>query len=158
MINAPFLILLVGAGVAMLLPDRLRRPALLAFPVLGLGNLIMMDQSVSWTVDLFGIDLILFDADRLNFLFGILFHIAAIIGIVFAWHVKDRPQQAASLLYPGSALGVVFAGDFLTLFVFWECLALTSVFFITARGTEKAIRAAIRYLVVQVVSGVTCPG
>lgn len=154
MINAPFLIFLVGATVAMLSPQRYRNLVLLATPIVGMVNLLYLDQSQIWQAQWLGLPLVLFTVDRLSFIFGILFHIAAIIAIIFAWHVKDRPQQAVSLLYPGSALGAVFAGDFLTLFVFWECLALTSVFFITARGTMASVRSAVRYLVFQVASGV----
>ena len=154
MINAPFLLFFIGAAVAMAAPAGIRRWVMLAVPVIGLANLLAMDGEVAWTLMLYETELVLFTQDRLSFIFGVLFHIAAIIGVIFGWHVEDRPQQAAALLYPGSALGVVFAGDFLTMFVFWECLALTSVFFITARGTTRAIRAAIRYLVFQVVSGV----
>jgi multicomponent Na+:H+ antiporter subunit D len=51
-------------------------------------------------------------------------------------------------------LGAVFAGDFITLFVFWELLAVTSVFLIWARGTDRSVRAGFRYLIVQVLSGV----
>ena len=58
------------------------------------------------------------------------------------------------MLYAGSALGAVFAGDLLTLFLFWEMLALTSVFLIFARRTERAYGAGVRYLVIQVISGV----
>ncbi len=154
MTNAPFLIFFIGAVIAMAVPERLRKMVLLIVPVLGLVNLLTLDQSVTWQIDVHDLTLVLFTVDRLSFIFGVLFHIAAIIAVIYAWHVKDRPQQAMSLLYPGSALGVVFAGDFLTLFVFWECLALTSVFFITARGTPRAIKAAIRYLVFQILSGV----
>ncbi len=155
MINAPFLIFFIGAFIALASPAAIRKPIILLTPIVGLINLLSLDQSQVWTGDWFGLDLIYFSLDRLSFIFGILFHIAAVIGTIFAWHVEDKPQQVSALLYPGSALGVVFAGDFLTLFVFWECLALTSVFFISARGTPKAIRAAIRYLVYQVVSGVS---
>jgi multicomponent Na+:H+ antiporter subunit D len=91
--------------------------------------------------------------DRLSLLFGYLFHIAAFLGVVFSLHLRDRLQSSASLLYAGSALGAVFAGDLLTLFFFWEILALTSAFLIFARKTERARRAGIRYLFIQVVSG-----
>ncbi len=154
MINAPFLIFIVGAGIAMALPGRARKAVILLTPVLGLLNLLGLDHGQHWLVQWPGVELVLFSMDRLSFLFGVLFHIAAIIGAIYSWHVNDRPQQLAALLYPGSALGVVFAGDFLTMFVFWECLAISSVFFITARGTPGATRAAIRYLVFQVFSGV----
>lgn len=58
------------------------------------------------------------------------------------------------MFYAGSALGAIFAGDLLTLFVFWELLALTSVFLIWARRTERSYRAGLRYLIIQVLSGV----
>ncbi|MCY3768986.1 MAG: Na(+)/H(+) antiporter subunit D [Gammaproteobacteria bacterium] len=154
MTNAPFLIFFAGAAIAMAVPLRWRNGVLLAVPVIGLANLLAMDPSQQWTIEWLGLQLVPFTSDRLSFIFGVLFHIAAILATIFAWHVQDRPQQAAALLYPGSALGAVFAGDLLTLFVFWECLALSSVFFITARGTPRAIKAAIRYLVIQVLSGV----
>ncbi|WP_423908423.1 Na(+)/H(+) antiporter subunit D [Candidatus Spongiihabitans sp.] len=160
MINAPFLVFFIGAAIVLALPGRsersgrLRKIVMLAVPLAGLINLLTLDQTTVWQLQWLDLDLVLFTSDRLSFIFGILFHIAAIIATIYAWHVKDRPQQAVALLYPGSALGIVFAGDFLTLFVFWECLALTSVFFITARATPRAIKSAIRYLVFQVVSGV----
>ncbi len=158
MIVAPFLIFFIGAAVALLLPQRMpewsRKIVLLAVPLIGLINLLTLEQTMVWQLSWLDLDLVLFTSDRLSFIFGILFHVAAIIAIIYAWHVNDRLQQTVSLLYPGSALGVVFAGDFLTLFVFWECLALTSVFFITASATPQAIKSAIRYLLFQVASGV----
>jgi len=154
MINAPFLIFILGAILAMTLRGPLRKWVLLATPIIGLVNLVGMDQDQVWKLYWFGMNLVLFEVDRLSFIFGILFHIAAIIAVIFSWHVEDRPQQLMAMLYPASALGVVFAGDYLTIFLFWESLAITSVFFITARGTERAVRSAIRYLVIQVVSGV----
>jgi multicomponent Na+:H+ antiporter subunit D len=92
--------------------------------------------------------------DKLSLLFGYLFHIASFIAVVYALHVRDTSQQVAGLLYAGSALGAVFAGDLITLFIFWEGLALSSVFLIWVRGTERAVKAGIRYLLFQVGSGV----
>ena len=57
------------------------------------------------------------------------------------------------MLYTGSGLGAVFAGDLLTLFVFWELLAFTSVFLIWARRTQRAYLVGMRYLIIQVLSG-----
>ena len=98
-------------------------------------------------------------ADRLSLLFGYLFHLGAFISIVYSLHLKDgdRPtvQHTAAVVYAGSALGAVFAGDFITLFVFWELLAVSSVFLIWARRSPRAVGAGMRYLLVHVVSGVT---
>ncbi|MEZ5716274.1 MAG: Na(+)/H(+) antiporter subunit D [Paracoccaceae bacterium] len=66
----------------------------------------------------------------------------------------DRVQRVAALLYAGSAIGAVFAGDLITLFFYWEGTAIASVFLIWARRTEGAYHTGLRYLVVQIASGV----
>jgi formate hydrogenlyase subunit 3/multisubunit Na+/H+ antiporter MnhD subunit len=50
-----------------------------------------------------------------------------------------------ALLYAGASLGVVFAGDWITLLFFWELMAVTSTFLIWQEGGE-AIGAGYRYL------------
>ncbi len=67
--------------------------------------------------------------------------------------MRDGVQQSAALVYAGSALGAVFAGDLVTLFIFWEGIAVASVFLIWAARNEAATRAGMRYLVIQVGSG-----
>ena len=150
----PFLIFYVAAIMVALLPHRLGQIILLATPLTGGLVLLGMtaDADLQWSI----MNLVLepLRVDRLSLLFGYLFHIAAFLGIVFSLHLRDRLQAITSLLYAGSALGAVFAGDLLTLFFFWEMLALTSAFLIFARKTERARRAGIRYLIIQVVSGV----
>lgn len=103
---------------------------------------------------LFEFQLIPFRTDQLSLLFGYLFHLAAFIGMLYALHVRDRVQQIAAMLYAGSALGAVFAGDLLTLFLFWEGLALTSVFLVWARRSKTSFKTGQRYLIFQVLSGV----
>ena len=106
------------------------------------------------TCGFLGYELMPYRVDRLSLLFGYVFHIAAIIGVIFSLHVKDTMQHVSAVLYAGSALGAVFAGDLMTLFVWWELLAVTSVFLIWARRTERSYQAGIRYLIIQVCSGV----
>ena len=55
------------------------------------------------------------------------------MSVIYALHVDDRVQHTAALIYAGSAIGAVFAGDMLTLFVYWEITAITSVFLIWSR-------------------------
>ncbi|MEE4259664.1 MAG: proton-conducting transporter membrane subunit, partial [Bacteroidales bacterium] len=95
-----------------------------------------------------------FRADKLSLMFGYVFHIAALIAIIYSLHVRDTLQQVSAMLYAGSGLGAVFAGDLLTLFVFWELLAFTSVFLIWAKRTQRSYIAGLRYLIIQVLSGV----
>ena len=154
MIELPPFVIFYGAAIMVaLLPHRLGQVILLATPLAGGLVLLGMtaDAALQWNI----MNLVLepLRVDRLSLLFGYLFHIAAFLGVVFSLHLRDRLQSSASLLYAGSALGAVFAGDLLTLFFFWEILALTSAFLIFARKTERARRAGIRYLFIQVVSG-----
>ena len=72
---------------------------------------------------------------------------------IYSLHVKDNIQHLTGLMYAGSAVGAVFAGDLITLFIFWELLAVTSVFQIWSRRTSRSYGAGLRYLLVQVTSG-----
>ncbi len=149
----PFLIFYAGALLVGLTHGRVRQGVLLAVPLLGALQLIGLEDGSHWQVGLLGLELELFRVDKLSLLFGFLFHLAALLGVIFALHVRDTLQQVVALVYAGSALGAVFAGDLLTLFLFWEALALSSVFLIWARRTPRAATAGMRYLMMQVGSG-----
>ena len=149
----PFAILYAGALLAAGCRGRLRAVLILAAPALGLLNLVMLEPGIHARVVLFDYSLELVRADRLSLLFGYLFHIAAFIGAVYALHLRDPLQDVAALAYAGAALGIVFAGDLITLFIFWELATITSVFLVWARRTPRARRAGFRYLVFQAVSG-----
>lgn len=149
----PFVVFYVFALLALVLRGK-ARVLLLVAPVWGGFNLLITAADaggVTWQVADVVLDL--YYIDRLSLLFGYLFHIAAFIALVYSLHVKDTMQQVAGLLYAGSALGAVFSGDLLSVFMFWELLAITSTFLIWAARTPEAIRAANRYLVIQVLSG-----
>jgi len=151
---APFLIFFVGAAIVAMTRGLARSIVLLAIPVVGALNLYNMADGTIVTVSLFDYTLTIVRLDKLSLLFGYLFHLATLIGVIFALHVNDRVQQISSIIYAGSALGAVFAGDLITLFVFWELLAISSVFLILARRTERSYRSGMRYLLIQVLSGV----
>jgi len=150
----PFVPFFITALLVLITRGWLRNLILLATPVLG-GLHLWLDVSpgIITTVAIMQYELILMRVDLLSLLFGYLFHLAAFIAVIFALHVRDTTQHVASMLYAGSALGAVFAGDLITLFIFWELLAISSVFLIWARRTERAIRAGMRYLLIQVSSG-----
>jgi multicomponent Na+:H+ antiporter subunit D len=154
----PFVILFLGALLAAVTRGNVRKAVLLAAPILGGANLIGMEHGVHMQWDVLGYTFTIWEVDRMSLLFGYLFHLAAFIGNLFALHLnadeKATTQHTSAMLYAGSALGAVFAGDLVVLFVFWELLALTSVFLIWARDGEKSHRAGFRYLVIHVLSGV----
>ncbi len=150
----PFLIFFLGALIIPFVRGGARAALLLTIPIVGAVNLWTMPEGFSWSFQFFDYTLTPLRLDPLSLLFGYLFHLGAFLAILFALHVRDAGQQVASLLYVGGALGAVFAGDLITLFVFWELLAVTSAFLIWARRTPKALAAGLRYLLIQVLSGV----
>lgn len=151
----PGLILILGALVAPLLRGRVRQAWMLALPLVGCVQLAMLENGFSWSMRVFeSFELEIVRVDALSRVFGYVFHIAAFLSVLFALHVKDRLQHFSGLVYAGAAIAAVFAGDLLTLFVWWELTAVTSVFLIWARRTERSYRAGLRYLVIQVLSGV----
>ena len=157
----PFLIFFIGALVVPLLRNvpRIRMAWLVLIPVAGALNAMGIQEGYTLDYQLLGYSLTLVRADRLSILFGHLFHLGAFIAIVYSLHLKKGDhatvQHTSAVVYAGSALGAVFAGDFITLFVFWELLAISSVFLIWTRHTPRAVSAGMRYLLVHVVSGVT---
>ena len=154
----PFIIFYFAALLVAFTRGWIRSLILLSVPVI--GGLLLINHDVGNSpialvqLELFEYQLTPFRIDKLSMLFGYLFIIAAFISMVFSLHVKDTSQHVSGLIYSGSALGAVFAGDLLSLFIFWEMLAISSVFLIWARRTDKAIAAGFRYLIIQVLSGV----
>jgi multicomponent Na+:H+ antiporter subunit D len=151
----PFVPFFIAALLALITRGWARKLVLLVTPVLA-GMHLWLDVSpgILTTVPMLEYELVLMRADRLSLLFGYLFHIAAFIAAIFALQVRDTTQAVSGQIYAGSALGAVFAGDLITLFIFWELMAVSSVFLIWARRSERAIRSGMRYLIIQVSSGV----
>ncbi|MEM1201641.1 MAG: Na(+)/H(+) antiporter subunit D [Acidobacteriota bacterium] len=164
----PGLILVVGA---LLLPLFRRSPAVLrallvALPAASYAHLLSLPAGewAPWAV-FGGLQLVPVRIDPLAMVWGHVFHIAALLSAVYSLHVRDPWRHVAGLSYAGSAIGAVFAGDLLTLFVYWELTAVTSVFLIWGRDElddgvadmwtrGERFRSGMRYLVIQVLSGV----
>ena len=100
-----------------------------------------------------GYTLELLRVDALSHVFGLIFSLIAGIGCLYALHVSHGGEHAAALIYAGAALGVVFAGDLITLFVFWELMAVSSLFVIWYGNTARAQAAGLRYLLVHIFGG-----
>lgn len=149
----PFLILFIGAILAMCTRGLLQKVIVVAAPLVSVVNFYLLSDNFTLSQSVYGLNLELVYSDKLARLFGYLFHLATFIGVIFALHVKDNIQHVTALAYAACAIGAVFAGDWITLFLFWEGLALTSVFLIWARKTERSYRSGMRYLIMQVLSG-----
>ena len=131
----------------------------LALPILSFANLVGwgftgLETGIGHQFEVMGYTLVMARVDKLSLIFGYIFHIAALLSVIYSLHVDDAKQMASGTIYAGAGIGAVFSGDLISLFIFWEVTAFTSVFLIWAANNERANKAAIRYLIVQVASGV----
>ncbi|MBI2462029.1 MAG: hypothetical protein HYV61_11185 [Candidatus Rokubacteria bacterium] len=149
----PAWVYLAGALLAAVVPRRGRVPLLLAVPGAALALGLWLPEGRETAARFLGQEVVLLRADRLSLVFGTVFVIMGLLGTVFALHVRERGPHVAAFAYVGSALGVVFAGDLLTLFVFWELMSVSSAFLILQRRTAKALAAGFRYLMVHAFGG-----
>lgn len=149
----PALPLLLASLLLPFLTRRWRGVVLVVAPLLGLWNLIGFELGETMSFHFAGYDLDCLRFDKLSRLFGILFHIAALVIGIYSLHVKSRLEHFTAMAYAGSAVGAVFAGDLLTLFIFWELLAVTSVFQVWAAGGPEGRHAGLRYLLAHIASG-----
>ena len=133
----PVLIFVLGALALPLIPGRLKSAWLLFIPVIGFINLLYLGEGIHFKFDFLEYQLVLGRVDKLSLIFAYIFHLISFIAILYALHVKDNLQQMAGLMYAGSALGAVFAGDLFTFFVFWEMLTVTSIFLIWSRSNKS---------------------
>ena len=101
----PGLILVLGALVIPFLRGKVRNLFMIILPVFGLLALLAMEDGYVFTINILGLELTPVRVDRLSLLFGYIFHIAAIISIIYAFHLRDTVQQIAALIYAGTAIG-----------------------------------------------------
>ncbi len=153
----PAVILVLGALLTPLFKGRVRHAYVLLLPVLGFVNLLgLADEPAGPLLTLQFLDyhVVPLMVDRLSLVFGYIFHLAVFLMVLYALADNRLIELMAGLVYAGSALGVVFAGDFITLFCFWEMMALSSTLLIWARRTERSWGAGLRYFLVHALGGV----
>ncbi|MAN67426.1 Na(+)/H(+) antiporter subunit D [Hyphomonas sp. UBA5107] len=155
MLNPGWLLIAVGL-VALFLPvRRVRQGLTIAAPIIAILLVSMADRNLNLlTGEALGLEMVFYRVDNLSYIFGLAFLLAALLNAIYAWHTDDRLQDGMSIAYAGAAVAATFSGDMMTLFVFWELTAITSVFLILRAGTRAAYFASMRYLGVQILSGV----
>lgn len=149
----PAVVVIIGAFILPLLPQKVRSAAFLVFPLIALGALWQLPNGHSLTIGFGSYELMPLYVDSLSKVFGTIFAMIAVIGGIYAYHIDDVGQQSSALVYGGGALGVTLAGDYFTLFVFWELMAVSSTYLIWARRTDETNRAGMRYLLVHMFGG-----
>ncbi|MGE0036960.1 MAG: Na(+)/H(+) antiporter subunit D [Xanthobacteraceae bacterium] len=149
----PGVVLILGGLLLPLLSVRLRQLLLLLLPLVTLYLVWQVPDGLSLEAPFLGYTLELVKGDALSRLFATIFAIMAFAGGLFALNQSRVTELAAALCYAGSAIGVAFAGDLLTVFIFWELMAIASTLVLWSAG-PSASRAGMRYAVIHLFGGV----
>ncbi|MBX3469887.1 MAG: Na(+)/H(+) antiporter subunit D [Planctomycetes bacterium] len=149
----PGFLLMAGALLIPLLPRLLRQGWLVALPLLSAAQLLTLDRGDRGEVTLAGVTLHTLFVDDLSFTFALVFHLALLLGSIFALKVEDATQHVSAVLYGGAAIAACLARDLVTLFICWEVVAVASAFLIWAQRTPRAYQTGMRYLAWQILSG-----
>ncbi len=154
----PAAIFIVGALLIPLFKGKLRQAYMLLVAVVAILDVYFMQGGVYWIHPFMEYGLVFGRVDLLSKCFAYVFTIAALAMVFYALRTKETGEHVAAFLYIGSALGVVFAGDLITVFIFWEVMAWASVLLIWYRRTKASVDAGFRYILVHVVGGVLLLG
>jgi len=149
----PALILIIGGLVLPFIKGPIRKPYLLLVPVLTFLNVLAMNKGVHGVVQFIDWQLIFGRVDSLSQIFGYIMSLMCIIGTLFALNVEEDTQHIAAWFYVAGSLGVIFCGDYVVLFLFWELMAFASVFLVWFRRGPQSLATGYRYLLIHTLGG-----
>ena len=150
----PGLVLIAGALVLPWLRGAARSVTALALPLAVLALVWQLPDGPAWQLHFLDYTITPLQGDKLARLFATIFALMAAGGGLFALGQRSRVELPAAFVYAGAAIGVTLAGDLVTVFVFWELMAVASTLVLWSQGGENAYRAARRYLMIHLLGGV----
>lgn len=150
----PFVIFILGAVLAPFLPCRLRKPYTVALPVVVFWYLVQLPLDAGLSFHFLNFELHPLAVTRLSKVFGYIFSLLTFIGMIYSLHHDNMKEKTAAFLYAGFTLGVVFAGDLLTLFFFWELMTIAAGYMIWTSDRAASRGAGLRYILVHAFGGV----
>jgi multicomponent Na+:H+ antiporter subunit D len=154
----PGLILILGAWILPFLKGTLKRGYMVVLPAAALVDCLLQEPGTYGVVRFLGQEVVFGRVDRLSLVFSYVFALLALIGMIYALHVEDDVQHVTALVYAGGALGATFAGDFLTLFLFSELMAVSAALLVWLRRKPEAVAAGYRYLLFHIFGGLCLLG
>ena len=144
---------IIGGLLIPLLKGRIKQGFMLLLTLLAFFAVVNMPLGVYGIYEFLSWELTFGHVDKLSKVFAYIFTIMGVIGVIYSIHVKNDGEHLAAFYYIGGSLGVTFAGDFLTLFLFWEIMAFSSVFLVWYRKIPSSVDSGFRYLLWHVVGG-----
>ncbi len=150
----PGLVLIFGAALLPLLKGHARSALILGLPVAVLILVWTIPTTSTVTTTFMGYELTLLRFHPATLVFATIFSIMAFAGGLYAYRQAHIAEVSAAFAYAGGAISVTFAGDLISLFVFWEIMALFSAMVLLMNQTKASGRAGMRYLFVHLFGGV----
>ena len=152
----PGLILIIGAFICLFINKQMRKKLMLALPVLTLALVWLIPLGDQLSISFLDYSLLPVSATVSGRLFATIFCLAVFATSIYALNHAPRLEISGALIYAGSAIGVTFCGDLISLFIFWELMTFGSTLIIWSNGNTNpnAFAASQRYLLVHLFGGV----
>jgi multicomponent Na+:H+ antiporter subunit D len=151
---SPALWMLLGALLIPVAKGHLRSAVVLLIPLLTLWSVWQIEDGVQATLTFLSYEIEPVEGSSLRRLFATVFALMSFLGGLYAFRIARTVELAAAFAYAGGAIGVCFAGDLITLFLYWELMAIFSTVLVWCGGTPDARAAGIRYAIMHLLGGV----
>lgn len=149
----PGLVLVLGAFLLPIIAKKLRAILTLGLPLITLFLVWSLPNGSFSIFPLFDYQLTFVHSDSLSRLFATVFSIMTFGGSLYALKQKRVLELVAVFVYAGSAIGVVLAGDLISLFIFWEIMAVASTLVLLSVGGNISYQVSMRYFLIHVFGG-----
>ena len=151
---SPALIMVFAALLIAVTRGHARTGVMMIAPLVTLWAIWQVGDGVQATLPFLDYTIEPVEGSPVRRLFATVFAIMALLGGLFAFRIAKWQELAAAFAYAGGAIGVCFAGDLITLFLYWEIMALFSTVIVWCGGTPKARAAGVRYAIMHLLGGV----
>ncbi|MCF2949195.1 Na(+)/H(+) antiporter subunit D [Paraglaciecola aquimarina] len=151
---SPALILLIASVLIGLVKGHARTAVILLAPLMTLWAIWQVPDGVQTTVKFLSYYIEPVEGSPLRRLFATVFAIMVFVGGLYAFRIAKWYELAAAFAYAAGAIGVCFAGDLITMFLYWELMAIFSTIVVWCGGTPAARAAGIRYAIMHLLGGV----
>ena len=151
---SPALWMILAAVLIPLTCGHLRSAVILGMPLLTLWSIWQIADGVAGTINFLEYPVEPVEGSPVRRLFATVFALMAFLGGLYSFKTAKWYELAAAFAYAAGAIGVCFAGDLITLFLYWELMALFSTIIVWCGGTPAARAAGIRYAIMHLLGGV----
>ena len=150
----PGWIIIAGALLIPLTKGLLRQSVIVGLPLLALAMIWTLPEGASLKAGFLEYTLEPLAFTTVGKLFATIFSLMVLVGGIFAMRTASTFELASAFLYAGSAVGVTSSGDLISVFIYWELMAIGSTAVVWAGGTDGAYKASMRYLSMHLFGGV----